>query len=395
MVDVTTLWSGAQTSDGSTATAKGPGPPLTCSVTAADSEAEVVAQATVQPAASQTELQGATLQPLSPVFGDVLSCLAVGATDPCGAVAVTAVTWWVGPDEVGQQPTLDTSNLNAGDSVWCQLEVAAPGGLAATATSAPATVQSPPQEAPLVAIEAPSGADGPVTCQVTQPGTPGLELEVRWQLGDASEFVGDVALAPDVASHCDRVRCRMVVVGGPASNTAEIVLPVGDDCDDANVCIAEICGPIGGCSGAPTSQPCDDGLSCTTQDTCSDSGCVGVPVECADQACSASVCVEGEGCVAVPIEAGCDDGSVCTLADICVAGACQGSQPLAIRSPAVWPKRRPARVTTAIPAPEATRVPTGRASDWPRTGSRAVGMAHRSALSQACARPIPRRPFLR
>jgi hypothetical protein len=69
------------------------------------------------------------------------------------------------------------------------------------------------------------------------------------------------------------------------------------ECDDGNVCTADTCQPVLGCSHGPVPNgaACSDGDACTN-DSCVAGACVGVPLNCddtnpcSDDSCSAGVC---------------------------------------------------------------------------------------------------------
>lgn len=100
------------------------------------------------------------------------------------------------------------------------------------------------------------------------------------------------------------------------------------DCSDDNPCTADLCAATDGCvhlSAAGT--PCDDGDACTTADTCSlANACTGTALNCDDDnVCTADVCSATLGCVHKPASGqSCDDGNACTKADTCATGNCQG-----------------------------------------------------------------------
>jgi len=84
------------------------------------------------------------------------------------------------------------------------------------------------------------------------------------------------------------------------------------DCNDGQVCTADLCDPEDGCLYAPSLAPCDDGDACTVDDTCTEGlACVGAPMDCDDgDVCTGDSCVSDTGCVFTAIT--CDDGDVCT-----------------------------------------------------------------------------------
>ena len=101
------------------------------------------------------------------------------------------------------------------------------------------------------------------------------------------------------------------------------------DCDDDNVCTADLCDPGSGCAHRPVATPttCDDGNACTTADACSSGTCAGgPPLVCNDgNGCTDDSCEPASGCVTADNTASCDDGDGCTTGDICQAGSCAGA----------------------------------------------------------------------
>jgi slime mold repeat-containing protein len=84
-------------------------------------------------------------------------------------------------------------------------------------------------------------------------------------------------------------------------------------CDDSDVCTADACDPVTGCTFTPVS--CDDGDACTT-DACDPiTGCSHTAISCDDNdACTADACDPATGCSHTPIT--CNDNTACTT-DTC------------------------------------------------------------------------------
>ena len=242
LLETSLQWEGAGAVSGENATASGPGEALICTVTVTDGTDITQVSATVMPTASQTSAQAAIVLPASPVQGELLSCQAVGAYDPCSeAISTLATEWWVDGAPAAAGPTLDTTPLSAGSTVRCAVTVT--GGnksTPATVESPPVILQAPPPQAPQIGLVAPQGADGPITCAVVVENTPGLPLQTVWQLNDGDEFEGAATLPEELFHHCDRVRCWMRA-GELESNLSELVLPVGADCEDSNPCTQASC----------------------------------------------------------------------------------------------------------------------------------------------------------
>ena len=103
-------------------------------------------------------------------------------------------------------------------------------------------------------------------------------------------------------------------------------------CDDGNPCTIDSCDAVDGCVAvtAQDGTPCDDGSICTVFDACSDGACMGEPADCDDEnVCTADLCSEAQGCLSFPLVDGtpCDDGSACSQGDQCVSGGCLGNPP--------------------------------------------------------------------
>ncbi len=127
------------------------------------------------------------------------------------------------------------------------------------------------------------------------------------------------------------------------------------DCDDDNVCTADVCDIVEGCLNTPydklcddgdqctidecnadigcthvlSNGPCDDDDACTEVDTCIDGSCLGTAVAIDDgDPCTDDACDPSTGVSHVNNEAPCDDGDECTAGDTCSEGVCQtGPEP--------------------------------------------------------------------
>jgi uncharacterized delta-60 repeat protein len=82
------------------------------------------------------------------------------------------------------------------------------------------------------------------------------------------------------------------LIGDPSCG--DLLLDVGEDCDDGNVAAGDCCAPT--CLYESVGSPCDDGNACTANDTCATGVCTAGPFLC--NACEA--CVPATGCVAAP-----------------------------------------------------------------------------------------------
>jgi 6-phosphogluconolactonase (cycloisomerase 2 family) len=147
-----------------------------------------------------------------------------------------------------------------------------------------------------------------------------------------------------------------------AEGHPELIVFIGEECDDGDICtLGDVCSS-GSCAGTPVvctasdqchdagtcdgvtglcSDPirvdgsaCDDGDACTVTDTCSAGACQGAdPIICAvPDSCHESICDPATGVCPAPTPkvegAVCDDGNACTQADTCQVGICVGAAPV-------------------------------------------------------------------
>jgi uncharacterized repeat protein (TIGR01451 family) len=100
------------------------------------------------------------------------------------------------------------------------------------------------------------------------------------------------------------------------------------NCNDSNVCTADTCNPVTGCTNAPVlnGTACDDGDECNGDETCQAGVCSGAPpVNCDDgNPCTTDTCDAVLGCQNIPVSNGspCLDGNLCNGAESCQAGTC-------------------------------------------------------------------------
>jgi hypothetical protein len=125
----------------------------------------------------------------------------------------------------------------------------------------------------------------------------------------------DTTAAPDVQQTADVAQEVTKVVAECAVDT---------DCNDNNVCTADICGNGAKCVHVPASGTCDDGNACTDNDACKDGKCAGVAKVCTDNnPCTDDFCING-ACAHGINTVACDDANACTVGDKCQGGSCQG-----------------------------------------------------------------------
>ena len=108
-------------------------------------------------------------------------------------------------------------------------------------------------------------------------------------------------------------------------------LPLGDSCDDFDICTDDVCDtgspdkdPVTGCVNSWNTSPCDDGDACTESDTCSSGTCAGATVDCDDaDPCTNDYCDVQTGCYYEYNTAPCEEGDLCSINDACDgAGNC-------------------------------------------------------------------------
>jgi hypothetical protein len=98
------------------------------------------------------------------------------------------------------------------------------------------------------------------------------------------------------------------------------------DCDDGDLCTADMCDVTSGCLHVPaTGSECDDGDECTADDACINGACKGtLIVDCDDgDPCTTDSCDLNSGqCTYSFSSAACDDDDACTAGDHCEQGNC-------------------------------------------------------------------------
>ena len=220
-------------------------------------------------------------------------------------------------------PTLAASGLPVGTEIVCQVVVGDGYVFGAPKLSNPAVIG--PADA-IVAISAPQGAAGAVTCELVQAATYSEPLTYVWLWtfnGGPVETHPQTLPAGQVAD-CDLVTCRTEASANAytvISNTASEAFPVGPGCDDADACTSEVCLAGGGCDHPPHTGPCDDGNPCSEGEHCDAGFCVGgAEVDCDDfNPCTEDLCSAAQGCLYLPGPAGpCGPGDIGT----CIDGDC-------------------------------------------------------------------------
>ena len=135
----------------------------------------------------------------------------------------------------------------------------------------------------------------------------------------------------DGLSDCDAPEPAAEVCNAIDDNCNGLVDEVDQDegtpvCDDNNPCSLDVCNGDGGCAHEALSEgECLDGDACTIGDHCEEGNCVGLPITCDDgDLCTADFCDGLGGCTTEFNTATCDDGDPCTVNDTCSDGQCGG-----------------------------------------------------------------------
>lgn len=238
-----------------------------------------VTSATTTVTNTPPSLASVVLTPADAGVGDLLRCTPLGYTDDCTTTPSWTLEWYVEglPVPGATGPTLQTSDLRMGDEITCRATPRDPQS-AGTAVSSPTLVLGPGDATPpVVAIEAPGGADGDVTCRIIEPEQwfTNPSYTYYWRLNDGEEFVGAATLVRDEVEvrHCDLVSCRVVVSDAAAelsSAVASAQMALGSDCDDGNDCTSALCDPAGGCGEGVQ----ESGIPCTSADPCEQGECL-------------------------------------------------------------------------------------------------------------------------
>jgi hypothetical protein len=270
--------------------------------------------------------------PAAPQVGDILTCAPAGFDDAdCNPPALFHFIWYVNGEVVDADdgPTLNLNFVTAGAKLQCQAIPDDGYTQGSGKLSAVLTVTNAPPTDVVVTIDAPDGSSGDITCdfQVEPTDSDPLTYTWLWQINDQPEVVGEQVWAAGATGDCDLVQCRVEVSDGLAttlSNVAALNLPVGEDCDDGNLCTSHGCLAEGGCATNANTIACDDADPCTANDTCSEGTCGGQPDDCDDaNLCTIDACHPTTGCTHSYDPSVCNDQNPCT-SDLCdlTAGSC-------------------------------------------------------------------------
>ena len=284
-------------------------------------------------------LTGVALTPSETTPQGILTCTPEGWVDPDGDALEVNYVWHISTG-AGTSPIAGQSGavfypvgLNAGAIVTCQATPRNGLELGSPVVSGPAAIVAPVPTAAVVKVSAPQGAGGVVSCVLVSPAKyVDGDVTYTWffQVNGQAPIAGSATLAG--LTDCDMVACWAQAQGAAQtlkSEVAELLLPVGQDCDDGNVCTSEGCAAVGGCVSSPsTGNACDDGNPCTTGDVCQTGTCTAGGFAATSQACDdGKFCTGQDHCDGL---GGCQGGAdpCLTAADGCVVGACDpiGSQ---------------------------------------------------------------------
>lgn len=231
------------------------------------------------------------LLPAGAGVGTELTCTPAGWSDDCTTGAAYSWRWYVDGALVdgATGATLGTAELARGAQIRCQ---ATPNdGLTdGPSVDSPAVTLGPGEAvAPVVAVVAPSGAEGDVSCEITtaEQWFDAPSYTYYWSKNGGEEAEGAATMAAADVGDCDVLTCRVQVTDARSSlssNTATLQLAVGPDCEDGNDCTSHVCDPAGGCA-APVPE---DAVACRADDACKPTGV------CVAGSCEAdgNICVE-------------------------------------------------------------------------------------------------------
>ncbi len=212
---------------------------------------------------AKPSIASASISPAAPNTGALLSCVPASWSDPdCGASPSYAFKWYRGASVIAgaTSATFATTGLAPDTQIACQA-IPFDGLEYGDARLSPAvTLANAPPTAAVVALSAPSGADGPVTCTLATPATDlgPITYTWRWRINSAPSFEGAQTLTAAQVAHCDVVTCEAIASDGFAtstSNTATLQLPLGSDCADGNACTIDACAAGGGCAPPSPAPP--------------------------------------------------------------------------------------------------------------------------------------------
>ncbi len=222
--------------------------------------------------------------------GETLTCAFSGWDDPDGDAVDVTYEWVLvvnGVETIIESATsadLEVEvTMPAGSQLICRVTPWNDTNAGPTTSSNPRPVGEAIPLAPVVAVLAPAGADGPLTCQTTEAARfipNGATWTWRWSRNDETiDVPSSTTLAADHIDDCDLVRCWVEIRATGLtldSNRASSLMPLGLDCDDGNACTTATCLMGGGCNQVSTDGgACDDGDACTDNEICQSGTCVG------------------------------------------------------------------------------------------------------------------------
>ena len=213
---------------------------------------------------SAPALESATLTPDVIEPGATVTCVWTGWTDADMDPESVVVEWLVDGQPVSGATDAEWMvTTPVGASVMCRVTPTDEWDAGEPVSSAEWVVSSaqPVLTVPVVKILAPSGAGGPLTCQLVVPakGADNIVYAFYWTVGDGDEVLGPQTLPGQTAVGCVTVTCRleasvdeMLISSEPAS--LELGCD-GPDCPDG----CEACLPTGEC--------CPEDAFCPTSHT--------------------------------------------------------------------------------------------------------------------------------
>ncbi|MFO0745222.1 MAG: fibrinogen-like YCDxxxxGGGW domain-containing protein [Myxococcota bacterium] len=235
---------------------------------------------------TKPSITGASISPATGVRpGDVLTCTPEGFADPdCHAAPSYVFKWYKGATVIAgaSGQTFDTTGYLPGAELACQAIPFDGIEYGAAKLSTAVTVTNVAPTTPVVALSAPQGADGAVTCSLVTAAsdTDPVTYTWRWSINGGAPFDASQSLTAAQVKHCDLVTCQGIASDGfttTPSNVASLQLASGADCSDGKLCTDDACAAGGGCSNTPNTAQCDDGDACTLGDVCGSGQCHGTP----------------------------------------------------------------------------------------------------------------------
>ena len=213
---------------------------------------------------SPPALESATITPDAIEPGTTVTCSWTGWTDADMDSESVTVEWIVDGQQVSGATDAEwVVTAPVGATLMCRVTPADDTDSGEPVTSPELVVSSPEPtlSAPVVKILAPSGADGPLTCQLVVPskGADNIVYAFYWTVGDGEEVLGPQTLPAQTAAGCVTVMCRLEAsADGMLTSSEPASLKLGCDGPDCPA-DCEACLPTGEC--------CPQDAFCPTSDT--------------------------------------------------------------------------------------------------------------------------------